>query len=502
MKPNTLYYGDCLEVMQKWDDKSVDLIYLDPPFNSNENYNVTIRRGNGIPAQARAFSDTWKYEEAAKRVERIKKASGNPLNKVITGLHTILGDSSTLAYLSYMGERLVEMRRILKDEGSLYLHCDPTESHYLKILMDAVWHRSNFRNEVIWHYKGAALTAATNVFPRKHDILLFYTKSDRYQFSAPREDTLSETMIKRWGKYLESDGKTVLYKSIKHESAEESRSRKRIQKRYGRAPKDNDIAFIANPSLVRSVWDIPEVRNNPKYRESTGVDTQKPLKLLERIISASSNPEDLVLDPFLGSGTTAVAAHGLNRQWVGIDVSNILIDLARRRLQEAGAQVPTPYGTPHDFIAARHLAEKEPLKFESWAITRIPGLFPNDKQVWDGGVDGYGFLLNAADNHASDKVYAQVTGSRTFNQSHFQKFMNVIRRDAPAIGIYITLDDNSTENARIEVKGFGELVYGSSSYPRVQIWSIRQFFHDPPIMPHLPDMTNPVTGKPFKPGLA
>ncbi len=245
------------------------------------------------------------------------------------------------AFLCWLGVRLLEMHRILREDGSLYLHIDHTAHDYVKALMDAIFGRKNFRNEIVWHYRSGALTGAQNVYPRKHDTILFYSRSNTWTFNQPREKSISDQMQERWGHYLEKDGRTVLYGSIKHERREEARSRKRIEREHGREPQDSDVAFIVRPSLVRSVWtDIPEVRNNSRYRESVGYPTQKPLALYERVIRASSNKGDLVLDPFCGCATTIIAAERAERQWVGMDIWDQARDTVIQRLQQEGLAGP------------------------------------------------------------------------------------------------------------------------------------------------------------------
>ncbi|MCQ3814208.1 MAG: HNH endonuclease [Acidimicrobiia bacterium] len=331
----TLWTADNLDVMRGMNRETIDLIYLDPPFNSKRDYAAPL----GSQAAGAAFSDTWSLDDIKQEHADELQIAAPELWHTIVGAGFTAGDSMQ-AYLTYMSVRLIEMRRILKSTGSIYLHCDPTASHYLKQLMDAVFGRHQFRNEIVWTYGSAAMTSARKVFPRKHDTVFFYSKSDNYVFNNPRESELSPQMQARWGRYLEVDGRTVLYGSIKHEKSEELRSRNRIIKSAGRQPRDSDVAFVAKPSLLRSVWHIPEVRNNPKYLESTGYPTQKPLALLERIIQASSNEGDMVFDPFCGCATTMVAAERLGRRWVGADIEPLARGLVVKRLTENADEMP------------------------------------------------------------------------------------------------------------------------------------------------------------------
>ena len=298
-EPNRLIWGDNLHVMRQIDSASVDLIYIDPPFFSGRNYNVMWGDNN----ERRSFEDIW--------------------------------EGGLDGYLVWLNARLYEMKRILKPAGSIYVHCDWHASHYIKVEMDKIFGYPNFRNELVWHYRSSAMTGAQSVFPRKHDVLLFYTKGGAWTFNMPREEEISENMLNRWGKYLEADGRTVLYGSIKHEAKEESRSRQRIFKEFKREPKDSDIAFLVNPSRVRSVWsDIPEVRNHPRYAETIGYPTQKPERLLERIIETSSNEGDVVADFFIGGGTTAAVAQRLGRRFIACDQSRVAVAVTAERLKE------------------------------------------------------------------------------------------------------------------------------------------------------------------------
>ena len=394
---NALVCGDCLEVMSDLPDECVDLIYLDPPFNSNAFYVAAFDKGL-VNQQLR---DVWRWNEATER--NFQRLTGNSrLRECVQAIQLLTGRRSSMAaYILYMGERLLEMRRILRPAGSIYLHCDPHANSYLRALMDVVFGADNLRNEIVWHYRSGALTSAESVYPRKHDTLFFYTKGRKWTFNTPREAEISDQMRARWGKYLEKDGRTVLYGSIKHEKAEAAKSRKRIMQRTGREPVDTDLAFVVNPSLIRSVWtDIPEVRNNPRYAESTGYPTQKPRALLERILQASSNPGDLVLDPFCGCGTSADAAASLGRGYLGIDISGIAVRVMEQRLTSRGHTVaPDVYGLGWDDItwaAFQERAFRAPEESEdgqpgwAWAEDRVAAMLkavPNERKTGDEGVD-------------------------------------------------------------------------------------------------------------------
>ena len=297
MEDRTLYQGDCLDWMRRWPDECADLIYLDPPFNSSAGYDIGVPAGKGGISRARAFNDTWKWDAAAaERLSGIQEDAGHPAHHVVAGLLHQLGESSMLAYLTYMAERLVEMRRLLKSTGSIYLHCDQTASHYLKVVMDGIFAADNFRNEIVWSYRTGGVSK--RYWPRKHDVLLFYVKSDAYRHRPLQE--------------------RVLY-----------------DKPFFNAQFDEEGRPYADV-YVRDVWDdIKPIINVSKER--LGYPTQKPIALVERIIEASSDPGDMVLDPFCGCGTTVVAAEKLKRRWAGVEISEFAIDLIQeRRLKEMG----------------------------------------------------------------------------------------------------------------------------------------------------------------------
>ncbi len=295
LNPNSLYYGDCLEILKKWKKPCIDLCYLDPPFNSQTNYNILFgqEEKNGVkPIQLAVFEDTWHWgEKAQKRLDVLKKAHGYPESKAIISLHSLLGDCGMMAYLSYMVLRLAEIRRVLKPNGSVYLHCDPTVSHYLKIIMDAVFGANNFRNEIVWSYQ--RWTGGTKHFQRMHDTILFYAKSN----------------------------KDCVFNALTEPYSQKSQHKGRRHSKFTKAGKIEQkyTSDTTRQKSMRDVWDISYL--NSQAKERLGYRTQKPLALLERIIQASSNKGDIVLDPFCGCGTTVDAANRLDRRWIGIDIS-------------------------------------------------------------------------------------------------------------------------------------------------------------------------------------
>ena len=472
MDDNALYYGDCLDWMREWPDESIDLVYLDPPFNSNADYNIIFGSGEDAPAQVRGFADTWKWDAAAaERVARFENAVNHPLHAAAAGLRAQLGPSGMLAYLTYMGERLVEMRRLLKPTRGIYLHCDPTASHYLKGVMDAIFGYASFRNEIVWSYRRWPV-ASFRGFQRMHDTIFYYMKDPARGVHNVEYEPASESYLRRFG--------------------------------GGSNRKDPD-----NPARVipvdesaqepqHDVWsDIGIIAGNS--RERVGYPTQKPLALLKRIVAASSNPGDLVLDPFCGCGTAVVAAHNLERRWIGIDISPTAINIIRqRRLVPMGVKAEA-FGIPKDMASARMLAAEKPFDFEAWAVSAIPGLAPNERRGGDGGIDGRGRILDAPAGGGSRLVLAQVKGGRGFVLDQFRAFLRVLDREGAALGVYVTLDPVSSPSARREAAELGEVAVGAGRYPRAQLWSIADHFEGR--APSLPTLADPDTGRPIAPSL-
>ena len=310
--PNTLYYGDCLEVMQGFPDECVDLIYLDPPFNSKRQYNEVFKgSGLNIEPQIKAFDDIWEWnDQSVERVDQLKGAIGNPASKVIQGFEICIPRSEMLSYTSYMAQRLFEMCRILKPTGSIYLHCDPTASHYLKLVMDAIFGKGNFRNEIVWHY--GKWTNEAQIFQRNHDTILFYSMSNDYLFNKQFQMTEDKEKKLKVGYQVNRPGgvkQLIVY--------DQKKAAQKIQEgNYDTIVyKDCDELGVS----MHDTWCDINILNS-QAKERLGYPTQKPLELLERIINGSSNPDDVVFDPFCGCGTTIESARKLNRKAIGIDI--------------------------------------------------------------------------------------------------------------------------------------------------------------------------------------
>ncbi len=306
---NTLYTNDNLFVLHGLNSKSVDLIYLDPPFNSKRTYSAPV----GSKAAGSSFKDMWTWEDVNDGYLESLIENHPFLVKYIQSIEGTY-DTGMMAYITYMTQRIIEMHRILKDTGSFYLHCDPTASHYLKNILDYIFGKNNFRNEIVWSYSTGGISKKH--YARKHDIILFYSKSENYFFNLPRAET----------------------RDAKRFNLKDEDGRRYYEKAGNRYYLDEGVA-------LRDVWDIHPVRNTSKER--TGYPTQKPLELLYRIVKASSREGDVVLDPFCGCATTCVAAQQLGRKWIGVDIEQNAVSVLIDRLSESTDEVE---GMFRDFI--------------------------------------------------------------------------------------------------------------------------------------------------------
>lgn len=381
---NKLYFGDNLDVLrEKIKDESVDLVYLDPPFNSDANYNVLFKQG-GQPsqAQAEAFRDTWDWGDGAELAyDDIIRANGD-VALVVSGLRKWLGENAMMAYLAMMAVRLLELRRVLKPDRSLFLHCDPTASHYLKLILDAVFGISGFTNEVV-RQRTTPKGLAFSRFPSTHDVLFFYRMGDKFSWT-PQYKEYSEEYRKRYNLVDEATGRlfqatsllnpnknrpnltynfhgyTKVWRWTQERMLEAEWNGKIYFPPRGGVPREKRFIDEQEGVPVTSVWtDIPAV--NAVAQERIGYPTQEPLALLERIVKAASNEGMVVLDPFCGCGTTVEAAEKLNRRWIGIDVTHYAITLIERRLTGGGVthDVYQVVGRPTDLAGARDLAHRD-----------------------------------------------------------------------------------------------------------------------------------------------
>ncbi len=437
--PNRLYFGDCLEIMTEYiPDESVDLIYLDPPFNSKRIYNAFIGGAQWV-----AFDDTWRWYEAIDDFHAV--ASDVSLAPTMEGLRRILGEGGELAYLSYMANRLRECRRVLKPTGSIYLHCDPTMSHFLKIVMDGIYGKENFRNEVIWHYR--KWSTGKYAFQRNHDVLFFYSRSSSRerafnQLFMPR----SASTIKRFGAKRIISGYDEAGQRMPSQVSEEDSEGVRLD----------------------DVWDIARV---PPIKQL--YPTEKPLALLERIIQVSSDEGGVVFDPFCGCGTTIHAAQNLGRRWIGIDVCVQACKVIQKRIEGHFDSLWDDIefvGMPKTLDDARALAEYDPFKFERWAASLVPGMEANKKQRADKGIDGRGRLPIRKGQFVD--VVAQVKAGNT-SPSHVQAFNEARRQAGAELGVFTCFADKVTAGMRNAAVNAGRF---QDRWPVLQIYTVEDYF--------------------------
>ncbi len=451
---NTLYYGDNLDVLRRHvKDETADLIYLDPPFKSNQNYNILFSEQNGTrsKAQIKAFEDTWRWDQgSAAAYEEIVEAGGQ-VSRTMQGFRTLLGENDVLAYLSMMAPRLVELHRVLKPTGSIYLHCDPTASHYLKLLMDAVFGPVRLRNEIIWSYK--RYTAVSKRFQRLHDVILFYGKGDKPLWNETREEYGSKSGIA--DSHYKQDEKGRWY---------------RWQKRRGKEPYK---IYLSKGRRIGDVWELPHI--NASAKERLGYQTQKPEALLERIIKASSNEGDIVLDPFCGCGTAVAVAQHLNRSWIGIDITQASIVVIKKRLKEAFSDQAKfkVIGEPVSLPDAEALARQDPYQFQWWALGLVDARPVEQKKGADRGIDGclYFHYKNEKGGKTKQIIFSVKAGHT--GVAHIRDLRGVVEREQAEIGVLITMQE-STQAMRREAASAGFYRSPWGNHPRLQILTVAE----------------------------
>ncbi len=452
---NRLYYGDNLEILKNYiSDASVDLIYLDPPFNSKADYNLLYKEPTGTLSQAQitAFEDTWRWtEEAEKTYKQVVEEAPSDVVELMLSFRRFLKHSDVMAYLTMMCIRLIELKRVLKNTGSIYLHCDPSASHYLKILMDAIYGKRNYLNEVTWCYKSRPLSK--RYFCKKHDTIFLYSKSDKYFFDWKANiQPLSPVTVKKY-KYKDDIGHYRLVgRGIKGSPIQSA--------------KDVDPEWeIKHPELVvrdylkegyplEDYWHIDII--NQSAKERLGYPTQKPEKLLERIIKASSSEGSVILDPFCGCGTSIAVAQRLNRQWVGIDITHLAINLIKLRLKRMFEIEPDKsydvIGEPKDIAGANELALQDRFQFQYWALSLIDARPYGDKKKGpDTGIDGYIYFWDSRDEIR--KVIVQVKSGKV-GVKEIRELNSVVEREEAAVGVFLTLKE-PTRPMVSEAAGFG-----------------------------------------------
>lgn len=519
---NKLFFGDNLDILKdKIKSETVDLIYLDPPFNSGVNYNILFKpekeKSKGATAQIQTFEDTWHWgEEAEKEYLGIIAGSINlesPSQAIINLIQSFRGylsECPMMAYLTMMTPRLIELHRVLKNTGSIYLHCDSTASHYLKLLMDAIFGITNFKNEIVWKR-----TSAHNdplKYGRNTDRILFYVKSSTYLFNKSFIP-YSDEYLKNFYKYSDEKGKYTLdnlakpytggyfydYKGFKPpdrgwrcpiETMERWDAEGRLFFPKEKTQRIRFKRYLDDMSGVplQELWfDINPISS--QSAERLGYPTQKPEALLERIISVSTNEGDVILDPFCGCGTTVAVSQRLKREWIGIDITFLSIDLIKKRFEVNGVKENIDYkvyGEPEDVYSAEKLAMLDPFQYQFWAISKIKGAMPNSTKTGDKGIDGFVNFVDPNKPTKAGKGIISVKGTKNVNPVMVRELKGTVESQKADFGILLTLIP-PTQGMKEEALKTGYYNFmGEKQIPKIQILSAEDLFKNPMpiVLPH------------------
>ncbi|MBS1941286.1 MAG: restriction endonuclease [Bacteroidetes bacterium] len=535
---NQLFFGDNLEVLKRdIKDASVDLVYLDPPFNSKREYSQFFKGADGKQshAQVSAFEDTWHWgPQAQGELDDLTKEGPANVADLMVAFDKLLGRNDLMAYLVMMTSRLVELHRVLKPTGSLYLHCDPVASHYLKLVLDAVFGVENFRSEITWQRTATHNDAKR--WPAISDVILFYSRSGSFKFK-PQHRSQSDEDIETRYRFVDKDGRRYRLGPM---DAPEGGGMAAINKKTGKpngwyvwkgyqppekgwryspdtmaeldenglihypTGKDGSPDFDkrlakklyldeSKGAVIGNIWvDIPPLQASAAER--LGYPTQKPLALLERILNASSNPGDVVLDPFCGCGTAVDAAQKLGRMWIGIDITHLAITLIDKRLKDRYSGIKFKIeGTPKDLDGAHKLATLSEhdgrYQFQWWACALV-GAQPhgNKKKGADGGIDGkihFGDIVNGKEGIQTIIVSVK-SGKVTREQIAVLK--GDVDREKASMGIFVTLNDPTPKMLEEATKAGFYSGGNGKKYPKIQILTIEDLLNGTK-RPEFPDMT-------------
>lgn len=506
---NTLYYGDNLAILREYlPSDSIDLVYIDPPFNSSRNFNVLFKDESGKESEAQiaAFTDTWHWSHSAEETySDLVTDAPQRISIVIEALRTSIGTNPMMAYLVMMTARLVELHRVLKPTGSLYLHCDPSASHYLKVVLDALFGAERFMNEIIW--KRTSAHSSAKRYGPVHDTILFYTKSDHFVWT-PQYEEFDPSYLASHYRNKDVDGRPYTLSDLTGAGIRNGETGQ-IWRGFNPTPKGRhwrvpptQLDTLDSQGLIywpeKGGW--PRLRRyldggqgvplqdvwtniapiNAQSLERLGYPTQKPLALLERIIQASSKEGDLVLDAFAGCGTTIAAAQKLSRRWIGIDVTHLSIALLKYRLKEMFPDVTFKViGEPEDIGAARQLANDDRYQFQWWALSLVRARpvggqegSKAGKKGSDKGIDGVITFIEDQRTGKTQKVLVQVK-SGNVKSGDIRDLRGTIEREGAAIGVFITLEPPSRDMQQEAVSaGFYHSLGWGKNYPKLQILTV------------------------------
>ncbi|MFO7654239.1 MAG: DNA methyltransferase [Candidatus Krumholzibacteriia bacterium] len=496
LEHSILYYGDNLDVLRRHvDDESVDLVYLDPPFNSNQDYNVLFAEKNGAQstAQIQAFEDTWHWDQRAAYAYQEAVESGGQVAQAMVAFRQLLGDSDMMAYLAMMAPRIVDLHRVLKDDGSIYVHCDTTASHYLKVLLDSVFGPKRFRNEIIW--KRTSGHSDARRYGRVHDTVLYFAKGDSPKWNQIYQP-YEQAYVDQYYRYMDPDGRRFMsdnlsasglqgggyeyeWKGIERvwrcpfETMKELDKQGRIFYTRNGIPRRKRYLDEAKGLPIQDVWtDLEALRS--WHGERLGYPTQKPESLLERIILASSDEGDVVLDPFCGCGTTISVAQKLNRRWIGIDITYLAITLIRHRLTDifGPAAKFDVMGEPVTASEAQELATEDPYQFQWWALGLVNARPAEGKKGADRGIDGRLYFHDEGAKGTTKQVIFSVKAGKT-GSPHVRDLRGVIEREKATIGVLISMQE-PTAQMRKEAANAGFYQSPWGKHARIQLLTIAE----------------------------
>ncbi len=508
---NTLFYGDNLTILRQYiPDECIDLIYLDPPFNSSRNYNVLFKDEHGIESESQitAFEDTWHWNmETLQTYNEMLTDAPDHVGKMISSLHEFIGENQMMAYLVMMTTRLVELHRILKPTGSLYLHCDPTASHYLKIILDVIFGVENYRGEIVWQRTATHNDAKR--WPALSDTIFFYSKKSTFVWNPQYRDQSLEDIEKRY-RFVDEQGRRYRLGPIDSPNPRPNLiyewkgyappvkgwrySKERMAELDAAGeiwyPKDKTKRLAhklfldeSRGALLGNIWtDIPPLQASATER--LGYPTQKPLELLERIVRASSNPGDIILDPFCGCGTAIAASQKLDRKWVGIDITHLSIALMKYRLEAMYPGIKFKVvGEPKDVGAARQLASEDRYQFQWWALSLVRARplggdagSREGKKGSDKGIDGVMAFIDDQSGKAK-RVLVQVKSGHV-KSGDIRDLIGTVEGEKAAIGVFITLEEQTEPMKQAALKGgFYHSIGWGQDFPRIQILTIEELLH-------------------------
>lgn len=524
---NTLFFGDCLNIIpDQLAADSVDLIYLDPPFNSNRDYNLLFKtpKGHAVDAQISAFDDTWHWgPQAESEFDQILHQANTEATEVMQSLRRFLRENDLLAYLTMMASRLLELHRVLKSTGSLYLHCDPTASHYLKIVLDAIFGKENFRNEIIWQ-RTSGHANVSRKYGVIHDTILFYSKTDQFFYNL-LHTAYTQEYINTFFDQLDENGQYYMRRdltaSIQRASTGQLYEWKGIKPPPSRCwamteDKMNELDAKGKIHWPKKAKGIPRLKIYPedipgiplqdlwtdirvmhnRSSERLGYPTQKPLALLERIIQASSREGDVVLDPFCGCGTAVHAAHKLGRNWIGIDITHLAIGVIEQRLHNAFPGIVFAVeGAPKDLASAQDLAKHNKYQFQWWACWLVKAQpYQGKKKGADSGIDGLIYFRD--DDGLAKKMIVSVKGGDNINVGMIRDLKGVVEREKAQLGLFITPTPPTQPMIKEAVTGGYYESPHFGQYPRIQLLTVEGLL-DRTERPLYPDLSQ--GGETFKP---